>query len=45
MYYHSQGAKLKTSLDNSEKVVSKWVIIKYFFWGGWGGGHEEQEWD
>ena len=34
MHYHFQGAKLKTSLDNNKKVVSKWVIIKYFFWGG-----------
>ena len=34
MHYHFQGAKLKTSLDNNKKVVSKWVIIKYFFGGG-----------
>ena len=34
IHYHFQGAKLKTSLDNNKKVVSKWVIIKYFFLGG-----------
>ena len=34
IHYHFQGAKLKTSLDNNKKVVSKWVIIKYFFWRG-----------
>ena len=39
IHYHFQGAKLKTSLDN-KKVVSKWVIIKYFFLAG---GHEERE--
>ena len=33
IHYHFQGAKLKTSLDNNKKVVSKWVIIKDFFWG------------
>ena len=31
IHYHFQGAKLKTSLDNNEKVVLKWVIIKRFF--------------
>ena len=33
IYYHFEGAKLKTSLDNNKKVVLKWVIIKYFFGG------------
>ena len=41
IHYNFQGGKLKTSLDNNKKVVSKWVIIKDFFWGG----HEEQERD
>ena len=38
LHYHFQAAKLKTSLDNNKNVVSKWVIIKLFFFlgGGWG---------
>ena len=41
IHYHFEGAKLKTSLDNNKKVVLKWVIIKYFSFGG----YEEQERD
>ena len=37
LHYHFQAAKLKTSFDNNKSVVSKWVIIKlFFFGGGWG---------
>ena len=41
IHYHFQGAKLETSVDSNQKVVSKWVIIKCFFLGG----GEEQERD
>ena len=37
LHYHFQGAKLKTSLDNNKKIVSKWVAIKRFFLEGMGG--------
>ena len=42
LHYHFQAAKLKTSFDNNKNVVSKWVIIKCFFWEG--AGRKEQEW-
>ena len=43
IHYHFQGVKLKTSLDSNKRVVSKWVIIKYFLGGEEGDMKKENE--
>ena len=42
LHYHFQGARLKTSLDNNKKIVSKWVTTKHFSLGV-GGMKNENE--